>query len=72
MQFLDKTGLNTFLTQLKEILGKKSIIDASRNALDTYILNVDYENNLKFNTDVIVLNNNPYVGSAIVGSTCVA
>ena len=53
MQYLDKNGLKTFLNQLKETFGLKSTIDIARNALDTYVLNIDYTQ-LEFDTDFIV------------------
>jgi hypothetical protein len=54
MEFLDKNGLKLFLNQLKNIFGSKYIINRSIKAFDECILNVDYENELAFNTDIIV------------------
>ena len=71
-QFLDKTGLSTFLTQCKNIFGRKQILDDNTTARNLYLLNIDYENTLAFDTDFIVGDNNPYVGYAVVGSTYVA
>lgn len=54
MQFLDKTGLKAFLNGLKNILGLKDKLDASMTARRTYLLEIDYEQDLAFNTDVIL------------------
>ena len=72
MEFLDKHGLGIFLAQLKNIFGYKSIIDESMRARRQYLLEIDYEKELAFNTTWIVGDNSPYVGSAIVGQTYVA
>lgn len=72
MQFLDKHGLGTFLAQLKNIFGYKSKLDNSMDIRRQYLLEIDYESTLAFKTDQIVLDNNPYVGYAVVGSTYVA
>lgn len=72
MKMTTLNNLKEILELMKTIFGVKSLAVKHREALDTYVLNVDYENNLKFNTDVIVGNNSPYVGSAIVGSTYLA
>ena len=72
MQFLDKTGLGTFLTQLKNIFGYKSNLDATMEIRRQYLLEIDYEDTLAFDTSWIVGDNSPYVGSAVVGSTYVA
>lgn len=57
MEFLDKTGLSEFLKGLKNILGLKDKLDASMTARRTYLLEIDYEQDLAFNTDVVVGNN---------------
>ena len=54
MEFLDKTGLEKFFDHLKNSFGLKSNVDTSRAALDTYVLNIDYDAELAFRTDVIV------------------
>lgn len=53
MAYLDKHGLLTFLNQLKNTFGLKIKITAAREAIDTYILNIDYAD-LEFNTEFIV------------------
>lgn len=72
MQFLDKHGLGTFLTQLKKIFGYKLALDETMNIRRQYLLEIDYEKELAFDTSFIVGDNNPYVGYAVVGSTYVA
>lgn len=72
MQFLDKHGLDTFLAQLKKIFGYKSTLDENMKIRQQYLLEIDYENTLAFDTSFIVGDNNPYVGYAVVGSTYVA
>lgn len=72
MNFLDKHGLGTFLAQLKNIFGYKSALDETMNIRQQYLLEIDYEKELAFDTSFIVGDNNPYVGYAIVGSTYVA
>lgn len=72
MQFLDKHGLGTFLAQLKNIFGYKSALDETMNIRKQYLLEVDYDKELAFDTTWIVGDNSPYVGSARVGQTYVA
>lgn len=72
MQFLDKKGLGTFLVQLKNIFGYKSVLDETMEIRRQYLLEIDYEKELAFDTGFIVGDNNPYVGYAVVGSTYVA
>lgn len=72
MNFLDKKGLGTFLAQLKNIFGYKSNLNNSMDIRRQYLLEIDYEQELAFDTDWIVGNNSPYIGSAVVGQTYVA
>ena len=72
MNFLDKKGLGTFLAQLKNIFGYKSALDETMDIRRQYLLEIDYDKTLKFDTSWIVGDNSPYVGSAIVGQTYVA
>lgn len=72
MTFLDKHGLGTFLTQLKNIFGYKSILDESMEIRKQYLLEIDYEKDLAFDVNQLIGDNSPYVGSAIVGQTYVA
>lgn len=57
MKFLDKNGLKEFLKGLKNILGLKYKLDASMTARRTYLLEIDYEQDLAFNVDWIIGNN---------------
>lgn len=54
-QFLDIIGLNTFLTGLlKSIFASQKELNTLKTNTDPYIFEIDYENTLKFNTDLIV------------------
>lgn len=72
MNFLDKKGLGVFLAQLKNIFGYKSALDETMDIRRQYLLEIDYEKELAFDTTWIVGDNAPYVGSAVVGQTYVA
>lgn len=72
MKYLDKKGLDTLLVQLKNIFGYKSALDKTMEIRKQHLLEIDYEKELAFNTDWIVGDNAPYVGSAVVGQTYVA
>lgn len=50
MNFLDKKGLGIFLTQLKNIFGYKSILDEASNIRQQYLLDIDYNSTLAFDT----------------------
>lgn len=56
-QFLDLTGLATFLNQLKGLFSTKDTVENVEANTNTYILNIDYENNLAFNTSEIIEDN---------------
>ena len=70
--FLDNKGLSTFLERLRGLFGLKSKIQAARGAVDTYVLNISYEQSLGFDTDELVTDSSSYVGSATVGTAYVA
>lgn len=72
MNFLDKKGLGVFLAQLKNIFGYKSALDETMDIRRQYLLEIDYEKELAFDTERLVGSNSPYVGSAVVGQTYVA
>jgi hypothetical protein len=82
MKFLDKQGLKTFLTQLKNIFGVPDKTGKKRASLKVlngieatrkkYLLEIDYEKELAFDVTWIVSDSSPYIGSATVGSTYVA
>ena len=46
--------LNEFLTECKSFFASQTDVAEIDTDIDTYVLNVDYDNNLKFNTDEIV------------------
>lgn len=53
-QFLNLTGLITLLSQLKTIFATTSEIAQVETDTDTYVLNIDYESLLAFDTTQIV------------------
>lgn len=53
-KYLGYTTLSYFLTKLKEIFGLKTTVVTQRETIDNHILNIDYENNLAFDTTYIV------------------
>ena len=53
-QFLDIVGLNTFLAGMKDTFADQIELNALKINTDPYIFEIDYENTLKFNTDLIV------------------
>ena len=53
-QFLDSAGLSTFFTQLKGLFATKVAVAEVEADTDTYILNIDYENTLAFDTTEII------------------
>lgn len=52
-QFLDLTGLATFLAQLKNLFATQEDVAEVESDTNTYILNVDYSE-LEFDTSEIV------------------
>lgn len=53
-QFLDSAGLSTFFAQLKGLFATPDDVAVVTDATDDYILNIDYENTLAFDTKEIV------------------
>lgn len=53
-QFLDSVGLTTFFTQLKVLFATKQAVDEVKEDTDDYILNIDYESTLAFDTSEII------------------
>ncbi len=47
-------NLKEFLELMKVAFGLKELSTKHRSAIDTYVLNIDYENDLSFDTDLIV------------------
>lgn len=55
MQFLNKQGLGTFLAQLKDIFGRRLTLEEAAAARELYLLNIDYEKELAFDTNEIII-----------------
>ena len=55
-QFLDLTGVATFLAQLKGLFATKEAVTEVKESTDTYVLSIDYENTLAFDTQEIITN----------------
>ena len=53
-KFLNLTGLTTFFNQLKTIFASNTEVTAVETDTDTYVLNIDYENTLAFDTKEII------------------
>lgn len=56
-KFLNLTGLTTLLNQLKEKFSTKAEVSQVEADTDTYVLNIDYENILAFDTSEIISGN---------------
>lgn len=54
VNFLNLTGLTTLLNQLKQKYSSKAEVAAVAADTDIYILNIDYENTLAFDTTEII------------------
>lgn len=57
-KFLNLNGLSTLLNQLKQKFSTKAEVSQVEVDTDTYVLNIDYENTLAFNTFEIVASEN--------------
>ena len=53
-KFLNINGLSTLLSQLNKIFATEAEVTQVENDTDTYVLNIDYENTLAFNTSEII------------------
>ena len=53
-KFLNITGLTTFLNQLKQKFATTAEVAAVEADTDTYVLNIDYESTLAFDTSEII------------------
>lgn len=67
-QFLDLTGVKTFLAQLHNLFATKVAVTEVKSATDPYIFDIDYSL-LEFNTDLIISGNtsSPLIGVGQVG-----
>jgi hypothetical protein len=54
IEFLNLPGLATLLKQLKQKYSSKAEISQLEEDTDTYVLNIDYENTLAFDTSEII------------------
>lgn len=54
LNFLNLTGLTTFFNQLKQKFATASEVSAVEADTDTYVLNIDYESTLAFDTREII------------------
>ena len=73
MKLVNNLRVTNLLTQLKQFFGFKSVLDKNIEARNKYLLNIDYDADLKFDTNFLVGESAaPYVGQAVVGSTYVA
>ena len=56
--------------KFKEIFGSKKVLETQRLYRQTYLLNIDYDDKLAFDTEWIIGDGaGAYVGDAIVGAT---
>lgn len=70
MNYLDKSKLITVYKKFKEIFGSKKDLDIQRSYRQTYLLDVNYDDKIAFDTEWIVGEGaGAYVGEAIVGVT---
>lgn len=68
--YLDKVGVKYLLSKFKQIFGLNKELNTAMDYRRQYLLNIDYEKELQFNTDWIVGQGaGSYVGEAIVGIT---
>lgn len=56
--FLNLNGLTTFLNQLKQTFASTSEVSAVEADTDAYVLNIDYESTLAFDTKEIITDEN--------------
>lgn len=54
MAHLDFHGLTTFFTELKKVFATKDAVTEVKENTDLYILDIDYENTLAFDTTEII------------------
>ena len=54
MQFLNRSGLRTFLNEILKIFATTAEVNKIVEDTDIYVLKVDYENDLSFDTSEII------------------
>lgn len=71
-QLLNQERLELLLSLLAAQVGRKSVLDKNIELRNKYVLNIDYDTDIKFNTNLIIGEETPpYVGTALVGFTYV-
>ena len=71
-KLLSQEGLELLLSLLAAQVGHKSVLDKNIELRNRYVLNIDYDTYIKFNTSLIIGEETPpYVGAALVGFTYV-
>ena len=53
-EFLNLTGLTTLLAQLKQIFASEAEVAEVEADTDTYVLSIDYDSTLAFDTSEII------------------
>lgn len=64
-EFINKFGLENLLAQMQVFFGLREPFDAAAAARNQYLLNINYETSLKFDTGEII---NDFTTSAVVGT----
>lgn len=54
MQFLNRSGLRTFLNEILKFFATTAEVNKIVEDTDIYVLKVDYENDLSFDTSEII------------------
>lgn len=54
MKVLTLERLREFVTECKALFASRTAVAANDRDIETYVLNIDYENNLAFDTSEIV------------------
>ena len=73
-QFLNKTGLKTFLVQLSNLFATKEEVTQLKTDTDPYIFEIDYDAELEFDTTFIVTgeSSSPMIDVGQVGFMIIA
>lgn len=73
MNYMNLVNLRAWCEAVKSKWGLKSIISNNAAIRNQYLFSIDYDADLKFDTNFLVGKSAaPYVGQAVVGSTYVA
>lgn len=73
-QFLNRTGLKTFLLQLESLFATKEEVTQLKTDTDPYIFEIDYDAELEFDTTFIVTgdSSSPMIDVGQVGFMIIA